>query len=95
MSARRCSEIVATKEEHAAELESIYAGAGCRSALRAGAADPQVHALKSRVRTLQDKIQQQSGVIVELMEEVERLAEVENAMGVRSLLYFRCTCTHR
>jgi hypothetical protein len=77
-----CSEIAAVKEEHAAELESICAGACSRSAWRSGESDPQVNALQSRNRTLQDKIQQQSSVIVELMEEVERLAEVENAMGV-------------
>jgi hypothetical protein len=77
-----CSEIAAVKEEHAAELESICAGACSRSAWRSGESDPQVNALQSRNRTLQDKIQQQSSVIVELMEEVERLAEVENAMSV-------------
>lgn len=82
-----CSEIAATKEEHAAELESMYAGANSRSSLRLSDSEPQVNVLKSRVRTLQDKIHQQSGVIVELMEEVERLAEVEHAMGVRCLCY--------
>lgn len=77
------------KEEHAAELESMHAGVGSRSTARAGEGDPQVTALKSRVKILQEKVQQQSGVIVELMEEVERLAEVENAMGVRNHYSFR------
>lgn len=54
--------------------------------------DPQVSALKSRVRSLQDKVQQQSGVIVELMEEVERLAEVETAMGVCSEARTKARC---
>lgn len=78
-----CSEVAAIKDEHASELESIYAGANSSSAWRSSESDPQVAALKSRVKTLQEKIQQQSSVIVELMEEVERLAEVENAMSVR------------
>jgi hypothetical protein len=76
------------KGEHAAELEGMEAAAGGRSAARmreSRESDPIVVALRSRVRTLQDKVQQQSGVIVELMEEVERLAEVENAMGVRCI----------
>jgi hypothetical protein len=77
------------KEEHAAELEGICAGTSSRNAWRSGESDPQMNALKLRNSTLQDKIQQQSSVIVELMEEVERLAEVENAMGVRSLFILR------